>query len=320
MNLTRRRALQIMAASVAVPLGVLALRSARGLPQPVQWRGEALGAMSAMTLWSHDKARAERAIVRMRAEIDRLEDIFSLYRATSELSRLNADGRVDAPSRDLVHVLDQSQRIAEASGGKFDPTIQPLWTLHSARSAPDLRNLEAALSLVDYTAISAHIQTVRFEQAGMSASLNGIAQGYITDRVTELLGNEGFENAVIELGETRALGQAPDGTPFRVGLLNPHEPNQVMEHVSLAGASLSVSGGYGQSLPDGTGHHIFDPLTGKSANELAQVAVVAPRAMLADALSTAIYVAGERASAAILSTVAGASAILIRPDGSRLQV
>ncbi|GGD41848.1 FAD:protein FMN transferase [Sinisalibacter lacisalsi] len=322
--LSRRRALRILAAGVSIPLGVLALRRVRGQPQPVQWHGEALGAVAHMTLWHPDPGVAKRAMLRMQAEIARLEAVFSLHRPESELSRLNRDGRIGTPSRDLFDVFDQSRRIAEASGGAFDPTIQPLWRLYAetARSgaAPDPARLAAALRAVDHTRVSASRRAIRFDRPGMSASLNGIAQGYVTDRITDLLGNEGFENAVIELGETRALGHAPDGTAFTIGLVDPLQPHRTSRSVALADASLSVSGGYGLRFGDASRHHIFDPKTGISANRLAQVAVIAPRATLADGLSTAIYVAGESAAPALLAGHASTRAILTRADGTVLQL
>ena len=320
MNPSRRRTLRILAAGLAVPLGVLGLQSTQGLPRPVRWHGEALGAVSAMTLWSVDPARASRALRRMQSEIARMEAIFSLFRPTSELSRLNLEGRIERPSRDMVEVLDLSRRIAEASRGAFDPTIQPLWTLHAGNRAPDPGLIARVLPLVDYTCLTARRSVIRFGRPNMAASLNGIAQGYITDRITELLGNEGFESAVIELGETRVLGQAPDGQPVSIGLVNPNAPARILSQVALADAALSVSGGYGQALPNGTGSHIFDPRNGLSAGSLSQVAVVAPKSALADALSTAICVAGEGAAKSILSTVPAARAILTRPDGTSVEV
>ncbi len=320
MTPSRRRTLRILAAGLAVPLGILGLQSTQGLPRPVRWHGEALGAVSSMTLWSVDPARASRALRRMHSEIARMEAIFSLFRPASELSRLNREGRIERPSRDLVEVLDLSRRIADASRGAFDPTIQPLWALHAGSGAPDPGLVARVLPLVDYTCLTARRNAIQFGRPNMAASLNGIAQGYITDRITELLGNEGFESAVIELGETRVLGQAPDGQPVSIGLVNPNAPARISSQVALADAAISVSGGYGQVLPDGTGNHIFDPRSGLSAGSLSQVAVVAPKSALADALSTAICVAGEEAAQAILSTVPASRAILTRPDGTSVEV
>ncbi len=320
MTVSRRQTLRILAASIAVPMGLVNLHHLRGQARPIRWQGEALGALSAMTLWDTDPARARRALLRMQVEIARLEAIFSLYQPASELSRLNQMARLDRPSRDLLFVLEHAQVVADRSGGAFDPTIQPLWVLHSRDAGSRAHQLETSLALVDYTRVTATPRAIQLGGAGMAVSLNGVAQGYITDRITEMLGNEGYENAVIELGETRALGTAPDGHPFEIGIIDPLRPSSLMEPVALANSALSVSGGYGQSLPDGSGHHIFDPHTGQSAVRLLQVAVIAPKAMEADALSTAIYVAGEPAAPSLLAGVTGARAILTRRDGSSLLV
>jgi len=318
---TRRRFLQVFGAGLALPLGVLGWRATRDAPAPVRWQGEVLGAVSAMTLWHARSTVARRAITRMLAEIDRLEGIFSLYRTTSEITRLNRHGTLMAPSRDLVTVLDESRRIADLSGGAFDPTIQPLWQLHaSGQVAPDPARLAKALALVDHRAMEVGAQAIRLGRPGMAISLNGIAQGYLTDRITEILGNEGFESAMIELGETRALGAQPQGGPFAVGLVEPHRPATIGQMVRLDNAALSVSGGYGLTFDASGRHHILDPATGQSAHRLAQAAVISPRAMWADALSTAIFVAGEAAARQLLPAYPASRAILTRSDGSTFEL
>lgn len=316
---TRRGALRILGAGFALPLGALGLGLLRDTPAPTQWHGEVLGAVSSMTLWHANPRVAERAISQMRVEIDRLENIFSLYRRNSEITRLNSHGRIDNPSGDLVYVLEQSRRIAEISGGAFDPTIQPLWRLYASPLASNRRSIDTALTLVDYTRLSADAQRVRFATPAMAASLNGIAQGYITDRITEILGNGGFENAMIELGETRALGSAPNGSPFSVALVDPLTPSNVERNLALANRALSVSAGYGLTFADGR-HHIFDPHTGDTPRQLAQVAVLSPKATWADALSTAIYVAGEARTRDLLLAYPGSNAILFRNDGTQLEI
>lgn len=317
---TRRETLRIAGAAIALPGAVLGLQSLKGAPSPVSWKGEVLGGLSAMTLWHPSPEVARRAIRQMLVEVERLEGVFSLHRASSEITELNRVGALARPSRDLVEVIDQALFVAEASGGAFDPTIQPLWRLHAMGLASDRAARRRAVSRVDFTALSSAPREVRLGRPGMEISLNGIAQGHITDRITELLGNAGFETAVIELGETRALGSAPDGQPFPVALVRPGAPAWVDATVPLANAALSVSGGYGTTFAAPGGHHIFDPRTGHSADGLAQVAVVSSRAVWADALSTAICVSGEAAAGQLLSVHPGSRAILTRADGSILQV
>ena len=321
-RISRRIALKVLGAGMALPLGVLALRSVRDAPAPVRWNGTALGALASMTLWHPNPAVARHAITRMRIEVGRLEDIFSLHRPSSELVRLNRSGRLDAPSRDLLNVFDHSLRMADLSNGAFDPTIQPLWQFHAAGglTVRGFSGLRAVLARIDHTAVELRANSMRFGRPGMAASLNGIAQGYITDRVTEILGNEGFENAVIELGETRALGAAPDGDPFSIDLVSPASPTALDREVPLANAALAVSGGYGTPFHGTGSHHIFDPATGKSPRELVQVAVISPKATAADALSTAIYVAGEQAARGLLSSYPSSRAILFRSDGTSAEL
>lgn len=327
-RVSRRGLLRALAAAAGLPLGVLALRQVGGTPVPVQWSGAALDSQGGLTLWHPDPAVSRRAIARVRTEVERLERIFSLYRPDSEIARLNRDGRLGAPSRDLVTVLDEARRIAEVSRGAFDPTIQPLWRVLAGRHLPGgaspatnadgfAEDLAAARRMIDFTAIDAAPRGITLGGSGMAITLNGIAQGYVTDRIADLLRDSGFDQAMVELGETRALGAAPDGRPFRVALVAPASAGVAPRWVDLADEALSVSGGYGLRFGAGGAHHLLDPVTGRSPNHLLDVAVLAPRAMWADALSTAIFVAGEAAAPAILAAYPGARTILTRSDGSR---
>jgi thiamine biosynthesis lipoprotein len=323
-RLSRRTVLTVLGAAVALPAGVMILRQNVGGLVPVQWHGETMGAVGGVTLWHRDPSFARRTINQLRVEVDRLETIFTLYKPDSEIVRLNRDRRLAVPSRDLLVVLEESRRIAQASGGAFDPTVQPLWNLYSAyftaheaaTRGPSRSLIEAAHAATDFTALDAGPRGIGFAKPGMALTLNGIAQGYITDRIADLLRNEGFDHAMVELGETRALGAAPDGQPFKVELMKPQQPRLLDRTIALADASLSVSGGYGLRFGHSDFHHIIDPGTGRSANRLLDVAVIAPRATQADGLSTAIFVAGEEAAPAILRAYPGARASMTRGDGS----
>lgn len=317
-KLSRRHMLSILGASAALGGGALTLRALQSAPVPVRWNGEVLGALSSMTLWHSRPGHAERTIARMLSEVDRLDRVFSLYRADSDLVRLNQSGRLERASRDLIEVTEAALKIAEVSKGAFDPTIQPLWTYHAAgQQRAEGRDLDAVLAKVGYEGVLTTGSGIGFAKDGMAISLNGIAQGYITDRITDLLANEGFEQAMIELGETRALGQGPKA-PFEVGIIDPAAPDRLARSVALAGEALAVSGGYGLRLDGGS--HIFNPRTGLSPTSLEQVAVLAPKATTADALSTAIYVAGAEAAPRLLADYPGARAILWKADGEVLEV
>src|SRR5712671_3075487 len=222
-SLTRRRAIRIVAAAAGLPLVIAAVRAAAPPGQLFSWQGEVLGALSELTLWHTDAAFAQRTVLRVRDEIARYERIFSLYRPDSEISRLNAAGRLAKPSSELRSLIEESQRLGLLSGGVFDISVQPLWRLYEAHFwshteiQPDFlaRAHDVARGFVDFRQIESGATSIGFARAAMAITLNGIAQGYITDAITDMLRNEGFESAVVELGEYRTIGQNPDGHPWR---------------------------------------------------------------------------------------------------------
>lgn len=324
---TRRRFLRIVAAMAGVPVTIAAARAIAPKARLHRWNGEVLGALSELTVWHPDAAVAQRAILRVRHQIDRFERIFSLYRQDSEISRLNASGRLLNPSPDLRDVVEESQRLGELSDGAFDISVQPLWRLYEAHFwsraeiQPDIaaRARDVAHAAVDFRRIDSGATAIGFARAGMAITLNGIAQGYISDTIADMLRNEGFGSAVIDLGECRTIGRHPDGRPFRIGIRDGRESGSVGSMVELENMALAVSGGYGTTF-DATGrfHHLFDPRTGASANTLVDVAVIGPRATAADALATAIFVAGEAFAPALVRAYPQTRAILTRLDGTTM--
>ena len=310
LRVSRRRALTILGAAAGVALAPALMRAPKAAPLRT-WQATALGAPARIVLAHPDAAEAERLFQASAAEIARLEALFSLERADSALARLNRDGALAAPAPDMVRLLDEAARVSRLSEGAFDVTVQPLWRLyaeHFARHAqdrdgPDPAAIAAALALVDWRAVEVAPDRVAFARPGMAATLNGIAQGVITDRIAELLRARGIGEVLVDLGEHRALGAHPDGRPWRVGLADPFDPAHMAATVELVDRAVATSGGYGTPFSaDGRHHHLFDPRTGASANHHASVTVVADTATVADALSTALYVAppalAERIAAA----------------------
>ncbi|GAA0781353.1 FAD:protein FMN transferase [Castellaniella ginsengisoli] len=293
----RRRFLGILAASAALmgpgPLRA-ALRDSGALPEPVVWRGVALGADAQLQLLHPDRAHAERLVRMAVAEVHRLEQVFSLYREDSALVRLNRAGRLDMPPLDLSRLLSQAVAFGERTGGRFDPSVQALWDLYAARLRagkplpPEPGALRAALAKVDYRAIRIEEEAIVLDRPGMALTLNGIAQGYITDRVTELLRANGLEHAMIDLGEARGLGARGAGRPWRAGIADPDESGRILETIDLSNQALATSGGYGTPLDTGGRFtHLFDPHTGQATPRWRSVTVRAADATTADALSTA---------------------------------
>ena len=324
-RLTRRRTLRVIAALAGLPLVIAGVRATAPKGHLHSWHGEVLGAVAELTLWHTDAAFARATILKVRREIARFERIFSLYRSDSEISRLNQMGRLIKPSRELRNLIEESQRLGELSGGAFDISVQPLWRTYEAHfwSRTDIvsdigtKARDIARALVDFRGIDSGASAIGFARSGMGITLNSLAQGAITDAIADMLRNEGFESAVVDLGEFRTIGRHPDGRPWRLGIRNTGALDSAGRTVALEDMALAVSGGYGTTFEaSGRFHHIFDPRTGASANSLVDVAVIGPRATAVDGLATAICVAGEARAATLLAAYPGTLAILTRPNGT----
>jgi thiamine biosynthesis lipoprotein len=326
---TRRRFLRVIAAVAGLPPIIATVRATAPNARLHSWQGEVLGALAELTLWHPNAAFAQRTILRVRQEIERFDRIFSLYRRDSEISRLNEAGTLLKPSPELRKLVEESQHLGELSGGAFDISVQPLWRLYEAhfwsRTAiqPDIvaRARDVAHTVVDFRQIESGARAIGFARGGMAITLNGIAQGYISDAIADMLRNEGFESAVVDLGEYRTIGRHPDGRPWRIGIRDAQGVGRIDRMVDLEDMALAVSGGYGTTFEaSGKCHHIFDPRTGASANSLVDVAVIGPRAMAADGLATAICVAGEAVAPTLLAAYPQTRAILTRLDGTSIAV
>jgi thiamine biosynthesis lipoprotein len=324
---SRRRFISIAAAAAGLALPTLTRgRAADTAVPPLRvWTGSALGADAMLQIAHSDPAAADRLIELALAEVERLERIFSLYRADSALSRLNRDGALEEPPADLLRLLAQSEQMSRLTHGAFDATVQPLWDVYAAHfatsdadsSGPARSLVDAALARVGHDRILLDADRIAFATSGMAVTLNGIAQGYITDRVVERLRAAGIAHALVDMGETRAMGSHPDGGPWSVGIEDPKRPGEVAQRVALTDCAISTSGGYGTQFDTaGKFNHIFDPASGGTSWRYLAVSVIAPDATTADALSTAFSLMSLEETQRVAAAL-DLRAYFTLPDGSR---
>lgn len=324
--LSRRRFLMISAAAVGIAgaagTAALALPAQAGVQQ-VRWRGIALGASAEIRLMTTDTAQANALLAATEREIRRLEAIFSLYDKNSALARLNQDGQLEAPPLELVELLGLSARLHGATDGAFDPSIQPLWALHAEShagtgKAPGADAIAEAHRLVGFEKVGIDSDGIRFGQTGMALTLNGIAQGFITDRISALLRAGGMTDLVVDMGEIRANGTNGGTGGWPVRLDPDHSAGAAAERLLLVDRAVASSHARGTTFDNaGLAGHILDPRTGApTTSSITGASVVAGNAALADGLSTAALVAGEATFAEALQAFPGTRARLVAADGS----
>jgi len=323
-RINRRRAITVLAAAAGLPL--IWQASQAKAARLIRWEGTTLGAPSTIQLYHTDETKARAAIAAGLEELARLESIFSVYRADSAITALNRDGRLDNAPVELIEMLTHARDLAKISDGVYDPTIQPVWQLyfqHFTAANPDpagpaAADLAKALALVDWRGIDIDPvnRSIVLTRPGMAITLNSGAQGYITDRVADVLRRHGFVNMLVDMGEPRALSTKPDGSAWRIGIANPADPSRAVTEIDVVDKAVSTSGGYGTLFDDaGQFTHLIDTRTGKTAPAMVGVSVVANNATTADGLSTALLLAPVERRQEILRAAGGLTAIFVTPDG-----
>ena len=256
-----------------------------------------------MTLIAYGE-NAQEAVEAGIAEIQRLDDLLSTGKDTSEVAQINANGG-GVLSEDTDYLVKRALDIYQSTNGAFDISIYPvmqLWGFTTGNFAvPSESDLAAKLALVDAGKIilsEENGQTSISLPEGMEIDLGGIAKGYTSGRVMDVMKSYGIKSAVINLGgNAHVLGNKTDGSQWKVGIQDPEDENGYLGGVSVTDKAIITSGGYERYFVDeDTGvkyHHIIDPKTGYSANNgLISVTIVSADSTLADGLSTSLFVLG----------------------------
>lgn len=224
-----------------------------------------------------------------------LDAVMSPFRNDSELARLNAaDGRVGM-SRPLADVVNEGLRIAHLTGGAFDPSVGPavarfgfgpIWASAVAKRPDD-----------DYRGFEVAGQTLVKRSPMLTFDPCGIGKGYALDRLGALLAARGVDAFFVEFGgEVLVRGHHPEARLWRIAIEGPEPGRGQLRHViSMAGGALATSGDRHNAYVVGGRRysHIIDPRSAAPVdNGVASVSVMAPTAMTADALATALMVMG----------------------------
>lgn len=246
---------------------------------------------------------AEDAVDAAVKEVQRLDDLLSTGKETSEISQLNQKGSL-LVSEDTESILKEAQTIYKETDGLFDITIYPLMKLWGFPTqeyhVPDQAELNQVLPLVDASKVEISDRKVTIG-AGQEVDLGGIAKGYTSGRVMEIYKEYGITSGMVSLGgNVQTLGKKPDGTLWKVGIRKPDSQSELENEISLIletqDQAVITSGGYERYFKENgeTYIHILDPRTGYPADsDMKSVTIVSGNGMLADALSTSLYLMGR---------------------------
>jgi thiamine biosynthesis lipoprotein len=275
--------------------------------------------------WGWNARRALRAVL---AEAERLERLLSRFVPESDISRLNrsAGAAWESLHPHTFTLLAAADQFYKQSGGLFDITIGPLmelWDFQNASVPPDREMIMRKLPLVcgGSLRLDPAANRARLMKPGQSVDPGGIGKGYAADRFIVIVKEHRCRSAWTNLGgNVSLLGRRPDGKPWTVGIRHPRESGRLLGAVKAHDCSVVTSGDYERCFTGLDGQlyqHILDPATGRPADSgLISVTVIAQSAMAADALSTAVFVAGLEKGMMLLQNFLDADAVLVDKEGT----
>ncbi|MEN3013565.1 MAG: FAD:protein FMN transferase [Endomicrobiia bacterium] len=257
-------------------------------------------------IFCYDSNLAKKAVDEVFKEVEKIDKKFG-YSKESEIEKINSKSGVSfcEVSYEVLNLVKESITLSKLTDGAFDITVgvlSHLWGFKNFSNEkkfkiPQKHQIVEALSLVGYEKIVIDEEKNRIflKKRGMKIDLGGIAKGYAIKKAKEILESYGFDKFLINFGGDIYLKNNTE-IPWRVAIQHPRDRNKFLAVLNLYTTSCVTSGDYERyfMLENKRYHHIFDPKTGYPADDIVSVTVLCEDPVLADALSTGIFVLGEK--------------------------
>jgi FAD:protein FMN transferase len=289
-----------------------------------------MGSELKLTAWTGDEPAAVAAFEAVFAEFDRLESLLSVWRDDSDLQRLNAAaGLHPVPvSAETIEVLTVARQIGDWTGGKFDVTfaaLSDLWKFDHDQddSIPSPADIQQRLPLIDYRQVEFDpaARTAFVQRKGMRVHFGGIGKGYAIDRAVAILRQRGLRDFMVQAGGDMYVAGRHGDRMWRLGIQDPRGPGgSSFASVEVSNATFSTSGDYERFfIKDGRRfHHILDPDRGEPATGCRSVTIVSDRAVLADGLSTGVFVLGPAQGMALIERLPQVEGVIVTAENDVL--
>ena len=255
-----------------------------------KWTGTVLNNNVNLEIHSNKGKNNNLIYSQINSFINQADDIFNLQNLDSEIVKLNKNKKLQNPSPYLIEVIKKSQILSEQTNGNFDITVQPLWThyyshfiLNGKSNFPDDKALKNIKKSINWQNVVIENNTVILKN-NASITLNGIAQGWITDKVVEIIKKNNIKNTLVDFGETFASGRYESKRPWNIEIQSSEGINTVIKLTNKAVATSSASGTMFE--PTKKYNHIFNPKTGLSTSNFDTVSIISNKAWLSDCIAT----------------------------------
>jgi len=260
------------------------------------------------------------------AEIQRIEDLLSTYKPSSQTNLINDNAGI-SPVRvdnEVIDLIERSIKISNLTQGAFDITYgsidKSLWNFDKTMtSLPDRQTAKEMVHLINYRniEIDRSKSTVFLKRKGMRIGFGGIGKGYAADRAKYILQQNGVKSGIVNAaGDLTVFGSQPSGKPWTIGIADPNLPNHYFSSLEITNTSIATSGNYEKYiLIDGKKYsHTIDPKTGLPIQGIKSVTIITQNAEIADAMATPISIMGINAGMFLINQINGVECIIIDDD------
>ncbi len=288
-----------------------------------------MGSQLKLAAWTTDDARAIDTFEHVFREFDRLESLLSVWKDDSDVVRMNNNAGLTpvAVSQDTINVLREATEASVVTRGKFDITfgaLADIWRFDHDQDnvVPDRQLIEARLPRIDYRAvqIDGTAKTAFITRPGMRVHLGGIGKGYAIDRAIALLEERGFTDFLIQSGGDLYVAGTNGGTPWKLAIADPRGTHEPFATLQITDRTFSTSGDYERFfIKDGKRyHHLLDPDFGEPASGCRSVTIVTNRAVLADVLSTGVFIMGPAEGMKLIEQLPDVEGVIVTAENQVL--
>jgi len=285
-----------------------------------------MGSDFEITVVAKTQLEADKQIGIAISEISRIEALISSWKTTSETSNINKNAGVSPVkvSKELFNLIQRALQISNLTDGAFDisyASMDKLWKYDgSMTQIPSKEAIKKSVAKVGYKDIIVDPQnsTVFLKNKGMKIGFGAIGKGYAADKAKKLLISNGVSGGIINAsGDINSWGSKPSGSSWQVAITNPLNKNKAFAMLPIKDAVVT-SGNYEKYVTFNSRRysHIIDPRTGYPSQGIISVTVFAPKAELADALATSVFVMGVETGIDRINQLKAIECIIITDTGT----
>jgi thiamine biosynthesis lipoprotein len=295
--------------------------------QPFKRTLKLMGSRFDITVVANEASEANRQIDTAIAEITRIEKLISSWDINSQTYEINRNAgikpvKVDA---ELFQLIKRAIGISKLTDGAFDisyASMDRIWKFDGSMTRmPSKNDIEASVAKVGFHNIilDEENSTVFLKLKGMKIGFGAIGKGYAADMAKKKLMSMGVPSGILNAsGDMNTWGKQTNGDDWKVAIINPMDKNKVFALLPITDGAVVTSGNYEKYVNfDGKQFsHIIDPRTGYPASGIISVTVFAPKAELADALATSVFVMGKEAGLDRINQLPKIECIIIDDKGN----